>query len=379
MHIYVVTGGIGKHAMFSALIEGLADKHGEKISIVSAYPDIFKFHPKVEHSAEFGEPGFYDECVARENSHIHHAEPYYSDYVKGESHLTMEWAKLHGVPITDAATDIYIDDFAVEEAERFREKNKKFIITQFSGGQSPVNFNSTRSHINMGQIRDYPRELAQEVVGKINEKYPDVTVLNYALPNEQSANLDGTISIQAPYLFYVALLQMCSAYVCIDSSLHHFAANRFNPRKGVVIWGSTGPKNLGYTKNINISNAKSGHTVRPLTNALGDIFNKDGSQWTNQDPESTLVESDRVFECLESAVAYNEDIEPEFDNAVENEERKNNQIDLDASTAQLIMGLNAQAIGLQEQSRRMIDQYVQSKGLEGRYVLSADGKQVVRV
>ena len=44
MNIYIVQGGIGKHVMFSSLIEKLVEKDGEKIIIVSAYPDLFKYY-----------------------------------------------------------------------------------------------------------------------------------------------------------------------------------------------------------------------------------------------------------------------------------------------------------------------------------------------
>jgi hypothetical protein len=378
MHLYVVTGGVGRHAMFSSMIEDLCKLNGtEKISIMSAYPDVFKFHPRVEHSVPFNQPGFYDEFINKPDTHVHHAEPYFSDYVKGKTHLIEEWSKLFGIEKeVNVLPDIYIDDFAYEEAKRFTEDNGKFIVVQFSGGQSPIEPNLNQPHMSLGQVRDYPRHMAQDLVNEIKIKYPEYTILNYALPNEQSANLENTISIEAPFLFYVALCQLCSAFICIDSSLMHFAANRHNEKIGVVIWGSTGPKQLGYNTNINLSNTDK-HPIRPLTNSLGDMFNKDGSQYM-QDKNLTHVPVENIMNALEEAIKYNEKIEPEFNNMVENEERKKNVIELDPTMSQLLIGLHAQQSGLSAHIQNTINGYLQKHELEGNYVLSEDGTKLLK-
>ena len=91
MNIYIVQGGIGKHVMFSSIIEKLAN--GEKISIVSAYPDLFKYHPQVEKSVSFHEAGFYDKYIKDTENNVIYHEPYYSNYVKGKTHFIEELAK----------------------------------------------------------------------------------------------------------------------------------------------------------------------------------------------------------------------------------------------------------------------------------------------
>ena len=121
-----------------------------------------------------------------------------------------------------------------------------------------------RPHINNSQIKDYPRHLAQELVNKIKDKYPDIAILNYSLPNEASYNLKNCVQIEAPFLFYVALLQYCKTFIAIDSSLQHFAANRHNDKQGVILWGATDPKCLGYKKNINITNRIRSGNNRPI-------------------------------------------------------------------------------------------------------------------
>lgn len=374
MNIYIVNGGIGKHIMFSSIIEKLAAT--EKIIIVSSYPELFKFHPKVERSSTFYEPGFYDQYIKDTDNNIIYHEPYFSNYVRGKTHFIRELANLHGVDYTDDTPDIFIDDFAVEEAERFIKNFPEFIITQFSGGQSPINFDRNRPFINTGQIKDYPGNLAQELVDKIKEKYPTMVILNYALPNEATYNLTGCIQIEAPFLFYVCLLKYCKSFISIDSSLQHFAANRYNIKKGVVLWGTTSPICLGYNKNINLSNKKEKeHTMRPLCSSVGDIFNKDGSPWKPDDIECMNINPSLILDSLNQCIAFNNDIDIDLTNIIKNE----SIIEVNEKTRYMLISVEKQINELSKKYQTIIDTYVASQNKEGRYNISKDGKKLFKV
>ena len=376
MNIFVIQGGIGKHVMFSSLIEKLSETSNEKIIIVSAYPELFKFHPKVEISASFHEPGFYEKYIQNTDNNIIHTEPYYSNYVKGKTHLIEEWAKLNKIEYTkDLLPDIYIDDFAVEESKRFVSERKQFIITQFSGGQSPINMDVNRPHISMTQKRDYPRELAQNLVFQLNKKYPDITILNYALPNESTYNLQGTIQIEAPFLFYVSLLQYCKTYICIDSSLQHFAANRFNKKKGIVLWGGTDPICLGYEKNINLTNAKDNiHKMRPLCIPMGDIFNSDGSPWRDDDSTSMNINPEMILQNVDSCIEFNDKIVEDIENVCKN----SSIIEVNEKTRNILFSIQYQIKELNDKYNTVLQSYIASKDKEGNYNLSGDGKKLVK-
>jgi len=371
MNIYIVQGGIGKHVMFSSIIEKLAN--GEKISIVSAYPDLFKYHPQVEKSVSFHEAGFYDKYIKDTENNVIYHEPYYSNYVKGKTHFIEELAKLHSVEYSNDIPDIYIDDFAAEEAERFLENFPEFIITQFSGGQSPLNMDVNRPFINVGQLKDYPRHLAQTVVDKIKEKHKDITILNYSLPNEQTFNLKGTISIESPYLFYVALLKYCKTFISIDSSLQHFAANKYNKKNGVVLWGTTSPISLGYEKNINLSKDDT-HTMRPLCSTIGDVFCEDGSPWKHPDPECMNIDTELILESVEKSITYNSDIEIDTSNIVKNTD----MIEVNEKTRNMLGQIERQMQDLNNQYQTIIQTYIASKDKEGNYNLSKDGKKLIK-
>jgi hypothetical protein len=383
MKLFIVTGGVGKHVIFSSLIEDLASLHGGKIAIMSAYPDVFKYHPKVERSVAFDEPGFYDSHVSAANTDIIHFEPYFSNYAKGKTHIADEWAIGLGLDSLDEfddaryRPDVYVDTFAMDEAERFKSDHGDFIVVQFSGGQSPLNFDRRGRYVPVGQVRNYPREYAQELVNRIKEARPDLTVLNYALPNEDTAGLENTMSIEAPYLFYVALCQLSAGTVCIDSSLMHFAANRWNENVGVCLWGSTGPRQLGYDRNFNLLSGDP--TIRPLTNTMGDAFNADGSPWRPANDRIMLIDPAAAFSSVEKMMEKNADAKDgQFENVVVDEERKTRVIDLDPTTSQLLVGLAAQRTGIADQMSRLVNGVVENKGFKGNYVLSEDGTKLLK-
>ena len=376
MNIYIVQGGIGKHVMFSSLIEKLSDRDAEKIMIVSAYPDLFKYHPRVEVSAGFHEAGFYDKYVKGTDNNIIYREPYYSNYVKGEMHFIQSLAEMLEIEYDNDLPDIYVDNFAVEESSRFVENFPKFIVTQFSGGQSPINFDPNRPFIHTaGQIKDYSRERAQDVVNTIKKEYPDYTILNYALPNEATYNLENTIHIESPYLFYVSLLTYCKTYIAIDSSLQHFAANRHNPNKGIVLWGSTDPKSLGYEKNMNLSITKE-HTMRPLCSMIGDAFNEDKTPWKHPDLECMNFDPSFVIDSFDDCVKYNEELPNlSLNNIVKNE----NMIPINEKTQDMLRNIESEVGRLNTKYQSVIEAYVAANDKEGKYNVSSDGKRLIKV
>lgn len=376
MNIYIVQGGIGKHVMFSSLIEKLSDRDAEKIIIVSAYPDLFKYHPRVEVSATFHEEGFYDKYVNGTNNNIIYREPYFSNYVKGDIHFIKVLAELLEVEYDNDLPDIYVDNFAVEESSRFVENFPNFIVTQFSGGQSPINFDPNRPFIQTaGQMKDYTRERAQDVVNIIKKDYPDYAILNYALPNESTYNLEHTFHIESPYLFYVSLLNYCKTYIAIDSSLQHFAANRYNKNKGIVLWGSTDPKSLGYEKNVNLSITEE-HTMRPLCNTIGDVFNEDKSPWKHPDLKCMEFDPAFVVDPMDDCIKHNDDLPNlQLTNIVKNE----NMIPINEKTQNLLRQIENEVGRLNTKYQSVIEAYVAANDKEGQYNVSSDGKRLIKV
>lgn len=294
MKIYNVTGGIGRQIAFTALIPKLAEK--EKIIILTPYPDIFENNPHVSRVLPMAMPYAWTDYIQKKDNEIFAPEPYFNTrFIHREIHLIQAFCEVLGIEYNGSMKpQINIAKFILNDAEKFKIENKKFIITQFIGGQTP--FSDFKCSIPQGQKRFYPAEKAQALVDKIHDAYPDLKVLNMSLPNEYQ--LKNTIVIQAPYLFYVALLNHCETFIGIDSSLNHMSA--VNQKKGIVLWMGTSPVNFSYDHNINlIGECKFNdiHCSRPYVRELGD-FMGNGQPWTCPDPSCQEIKPEIIFEEL---------------------------------------------------------------------------------
>jgi hypothetical protein len=73
-----------------------------------------------------------------------------------------------------------------ENVKKWLDKNniEKYILVQFSGGQSPLTYNGQYNNINPN--RNYQPFLAQQVINMLKEEYKDATIIDCTLPNEPS-------------------------------------------------------------------------------------------------------------------------------------------------------------------------------------------------
>jgi hypothetical protein len=192
--------------------------------------------------------------------------------------------------------DILLPFSFEQDSERFIKENGDFIIVQLTGGQSPLNSNLDKKFVLQGQKKNYIQ--AQKLINNIHEKYPDLKILNYSLPNENQ--LENTIQISAPYLFYVALLKKAKTFIAIDSSLNHMSA--VAGKKGVVLWMGTSSIHFGYKHNINLSNKECNlndlHCSRPYVRELGDL-DASGKIWECSNPVCQNISINSIMKPLE--------------------------------------------------------------------------------
>lgn len=248
---YVVEGGIGKCVAFSALIPKLKERDGEDIQIYTPYIDVFSGNPDVKWVIDQNTVPYQDERI-QASDEIVFCEPYKSNFVKGEKHLIQAYADLLGVDY-DPKKDkpkLYTDQLKADVDKLLSENNiNKFIIVQFSGGQSPINFNGQNQYMSIDPGRNYHPFLATQLIQMIKQQHPDLTIFNFSLPNEP--NYEGTLRPEIPFTVWHELLKKAETFVSIDSSLQHFSASA--EKKGVVLWGSTGWNQLGYSHNVNMN------------------------------------------------------------------------------------------------------------------------------
>lgn len=301
MIAYFVEGGLGKHVMFSGLIKDLAKNDGSKVVIMSAYPEIFKMHPNVIHSLSFSQPEAYEK-ILKKCVDMRHFEPYFSSFMKGKTHLIKNWCRGFKI-IYDKnknVPQIVIGNETQKQADKVINQIKSdYILVQLTGGQPCVGFNENQNsnYAQKGQIRNYPPELSQKLIDMIKKGFPKLRIINCTLPNE--GQLVGADRIKLSYMLYLSLLRRAKTFIGIDSFLQQFSAERSTKKKGVVLWGATGPHHFGYDHNYNLSAScvfGVPHCMRPYVRPIGDVTANNGVPFNCAQPSCINIKPERVFE-----------------------------------------------------------------------------------
>ena len=263
--LVTVEGGLGKSVMLTAILPELKKKYDE-IYVISPYFDVFKSCGFVTDAFPFGQGTLYQELVLDPDMTILWKEPYSNQkFIKKECHLFDAWAEELGIELTKPAMD-YIPNIdrireaypdLVKLADKTKAELGKYIIVQFSGGQSPLNLVKDQQG-NLPKYNPMVEPLkrnyhkAQELIDQLKEAYPEHKILHFGLPNEPS--YEGAVKIEAPYLTYVLLADSADAVICTDSSLQHLATGHC--KNITVIWGETRPEHFGYNCNKNVCAGK---------------------------------------------------------------------------------------------------------------------------
>ncbi len=280
---YIVEGGLGKHIMFSAMINALAKKSkAGVINICSAYPDVFAWNDKVQASFNLDmqrSPQFKE--LTKE---LVYREPYKSNFqVDGDGHLLKYWAKELGIKWDPewTPTNINVQDEAIlSRVNGLREELGDFIVVQFTGGQAPIGFNPDSEYQNnhMQLQRNYPYAFAETLVNKIKAEWPGLNVVDFSLPNEHPGYSQAG-RIELPYVGYSELVKHAKAVIGIDSSLLHMASAAGT--KGIGIWGGCPAWQFGWPNMVELTN-----------------FDGDRKRFDPNDPWSVSVGSGEVVTAL---------------------------------------------------------------------------------
>lgn len=260
-----VDGGLGKHVMFTSILKEFKEKKGyDEIYVISSYFDVFKSCSAVTDAFPPMQGTLYQELVLDPDCDVYWKEPYSNQrFIKKECHLFDAWAEELGFQLSKPA-DEYCPSLDKIESEfpnvlsmvkeKIKDFNDNFILVQFNGGQSPLSPQVDESGNQIpyndkqeGIKRNYFK--GQEIINSLKEKYPETTIIHFALPNEPS--YENSIKLQLPYLAYRLLAQNAKAVITTDSSLQHLSTGVNN--NITVIWGETRPEHFGYKVNQNIA------------------------------------------------------------------------------------------------------------------------------
>ena len=280
LNTYVIEGGIGKCTAFTALIPKLAEKAGQPIQIYTPYIDCFAFNPDVEMAYEQSLP-LADPRIMRSDN-IFYCEPYKSNFALGKQHLIESYCELFGVAYEPTMAPKLYTGHLKDRATEWLEKNGitgKYMMVQFSGGQTPVGWSPNNHYASHNPGRNYPPYLAQQVIARLKAEFPNMGIIDCTLPNEPA--FAGSIKCTEHWAVVHELLKRAEGFVGIDSSLQHFSASAQKP--GVVIWGSTRWTQFGYGHNTNLHFHMKGKW--------------DESRFSDSDPRNVMVDPDTVVEA----------------------------------------------------------------------------------
>lgn len=255
--VFISEGGIGKVVASTAVVKRLREEYPDKkIIVLSGCPELFAYDPNVDEALRFDNPNkFYDRYIRDKESHIFKIEPYVqNDYINNDRHLLDVWCEECGVERKGANPTLHFLKNEYELAKTLHDEitengKKKLIMFQWIGGLVPQDNKEVTLLDNKLKMhrRSIPKTVAQQVVNKLVAK-------GYAVGNIAHENfpaMSGSTRIFYNLRATLALLKYAEGFVGIDSFLHH-AAVAMN-LKGVVVWGGTNPKKLGYEGQINLA------------------------------------------------------------------------------------------------------------------------------
>ena len=283
---YVIEGGIGKCTAFTALIPKLAEKAGQGIQIYTPYIDCFAFNPDVAMAYEQSLPLTDPRIMASDN--IHYCEPYKSNFAFGKQHLIESYCALFGIDYDPSMTPKLYTAHLRERATQWLEANGvtgKYMLVQFSGGQTPVGWSPNNQYASHNPGRNYPPYLAQQVISMLRAEFPNVAIIDCTLPNEPG--YAGAIKCAEHWAVVHEMLKGAEGFISIDSCLNHFSASA--KKAGVVIWGSTRWTQFGYGHNAN------------LHFHMGEKW--DEAKFDPEDPRNSLVDPVKVVEAYKAKLA----------------------------------------------------------------------------
>jgi len=241
-YVIEITGGIGKHIMATSFIKWLNEKYPKnKITVISAYPEIFEYNPRIYRNLRLGQPYLFEDYI--KNNDFRKGEPYQLvEYYRenNKKHLMNVFPKAYGFNKLNEnpETEIYLTKGEEMDGKIYNQQNSPLITFQAIGGLPP-GMQPNRFKIDLNQ-RDMIPQLAMKIVQFLISK--GFKILQIRGPTEPP--IPGTLQLQVPFRNILPILKYSVGHVGIDSSGMHGAAIFKKPQ--LIFWGGTHVDNLGY-------------------------------------------------------------------------------------------------------------------------------------
>lgn len=320
-----VHGGLGANIMKTAVLKQLrAENPDAEIHVKASYPDVFKNLPEADEYFA-GPPqqiihGAYKNY--KDFEFIGEQEPYLDlDYRMKKAHFIDAACKRLGLKKPSDKTGIIsLTQREKKESKKILDKlmeqmpnskGKKLVALQWTGGVPTFGQDALEQIGRVTQARSLPKETAQKIVDLLIKN--DYAVIQISLPKEDKLNncihlSQGDNPNPLPLRYVFGILNECFALIGIDSFAQHAWA-ALGKENGLVVWGGTSPKQLGYDSIENLIPTNSPcddlHCGRPF-GFVGDFLGN-GEPWTCPYDESCMkYNADYIFGKFKTMIAENE-------------------------------------------------------------------------
>jgi hypothetical protein len=302
--VFIVEGGIGKNISGTAVVRALKKAYPDKrIIVIAGCPEVFFYNPNVYRTFNFGNPlYFYDDYVNKETV-ILKTEAYLdSGYINKEKHVVESWCDQLEIPCDGVEPDLFFLDSELEMAKYYVEKTqdnakKEFVLLQWIGGKVPKD--KSNEELKMNLLTMFKRALPKEEIEKVVEHLKDKYIFG-SVGHENFPPIKNTNTVFFPIRSTIALLPYVKTFIGIDSFLQHAASAKQINKKGIVLWGGTSPKCLGYNTHINITKevCQTPYCHRP--NSYLFDAQPNGSMWSCLQNEKCLkYTADEIIKIFE--------------------------------------------------------------------------------
>lgn len=248
----LLNGGIGKHVCATTLLRYIQEKEPDsQITVISGYPEVFLFNPRVHRNLHFMTSYVFDDYINGTDLRI--GDPYHlMEYYGNEKHISQVFPKAYRFESENENTypELYIGDEEQRKVKEFAMQSKNPLITiQATGGNQMMQ--SPHKDPKQFSPRDLSLEVAQKIVDICVAR--GFNVIQVALPQEY--HLKNVVIFEGqPFRSYIPIIPHISAHIGIDSAMMHAVA-AFK-KEALIFWNNTHEKTLGYPNMINVHRDK---------------------------------------------------------------------------------------------------------------------------
>ena len=234
------SGGIGKHITATSLIKWLNEKYPEKkITIVSPYPEIFEYNPRIFRNLTPNQSYLFEDYIKGKD--YRNGEPYQrTEYYDDKKHITEVFPISYGFGKVDGQlpTEIFLTQGEKDEAKMIANQNKPLISIQVAGGLPPGHQMNVR-RADIGQ-RNMPMKMAMLIVNELTARGYKVVQIR----SQNEHQIPGTLQLNLPFRNIIALASEIKGHIGIDSSMMHAVGIFKKPM--MIFWSQTNVDNMGY-------------------------------------------------------------------------------------------------------------------------------------